>query len=74
MGALQHSQVVDNYLKAEIAKHRVTGPFHKADIPDAHISRFGVILKQHKPDKWRLIVDLSHPVDLHVNDGIPKEL
>ena len=72
-GVLQHSQVVDDFLKAEIAEHRVAGPFHK-DIPDAHISRFGVIPKQHKPDKWRLIVDLSHPAELSVNDGIPKEL
>ena len=72
--ALQHSQVVDDYLKAEIAEHRVAGPFHKADVSDAHISRFGVIPKQHKPDKWRLIVGLSHPVELSVNDGIPKEL
>ena len=72
--ALQHPQVVDDYLKAEIAKHRVAGPFHKADIPDAHISGFGIIPNQHKPDKWRLIVDLSHPVELSVNDGIPKEL
>ena len=28
-GALQHPQVVDDYLKAEIAKHCVAGPFHK---------------------------------------------
>ena len=74
LGALQHPQVVDDYLKVEITERRVVGPFRKADIPDAHISRFGVIPKQHKPDKWRLIVDLSHPVDLSVNDGIPKEL
>ena len=73
-GALQHPQVVDDYRKAEIAEHRIAGPFHKADIPDAHISRFDIIPKQHKPDKWRLIMDLSHPVELSVNDGIPKEL
>ena len=73
-GALQHPQVVDDYLKAEIAEHRVAGPFHKADIPDAHISGFGVISKQHKPNKWRLIMDHFHPVELSVNDGIPKEL
>ena len=73
-GALQHPKVVDDYLKAEIAELCVVGPFHKADIPDAHISRFGVIPKQHKPNNWRLIVDLSHPVGSSVNDGIPKEL
>jgi len=26
LGALQHPQVMDDYLKAEIAEHRVTGP------------------------------------------------
>ena len=45
LGAHQHPQVVDDYLKVEIAEHRVIGPFHKADFPDAHISRFGVIPK-----------------------------
>ena len=73
-GALEHPQVVDNYLQAEISEKCVIGPFCKADIPHAHISRFGVIPKHHKPDKWRLIVDLSHPADFSVNDGIPKEL
>lgn len=61
LGALQHPQVVDDYLQAEIAEHRVIGPFQMEDIPAAHISRFGVIPKHHSPNKWRLIVDLSHP-------------
>ena len=39
-----------------------------------YISRFGVIPKSHQPDKWRLIVDLSHPTGKSVNDGIPKSL
>ena len=73
-GALEHPQVVDDYLQAEITEKRVIGPFCKADIPHAHISRYGIIPKHRKPDKWRLIVDLSHPADFSVNDGIPKEL
>ena len=39
-----------------------------------HISRFGVIPKHHQPGKWRLTIDLSHPSDHSVNDGIPKSL
>ena len=74
LGALQHPQVVDDYLQAEIAEHRVIGPFQMEDIPAAHISHFGVIPKHHSPNKWRLIVDLSHPVDFSINDGIPKDL
>ena len=71
-GALEHPQVVDDYLQAEIAEKRVIGPFCKADIPDAHISKFGVIPKHHKPNKWRLIVDLSHPADFSVNAASQK--
>ena len=74
IGALQHPQVVDDYLKAEITEHRVFGAFHKKDISAAHVSRFGVIPKNHAPNKWRLVVDLSHPPKFSVNDGIPKEL
>ena len=66
--------MVDDYLQAEIAEKRVFGPFFKANIPYAHISRFGVIPKHHKPDKWRLIADLSHPADFSINDSIPKKL
>ena len=40
----------------------------------AHISRFGVIPKPHQPGKWRLIVDLSHPKDASVNDGVEASL
>ena len=39
-----------------------------------HISRFGVIPKTHQPNKWRLIIDLSHPQGHSVNDNIPKML
>ena len=71
---LQHPKVVDDYLKQEIAEHRVIGPFFREAIPAAHISRFGVIPKHHTPNKWRLIVDLSHPADHSINDDIPKDL
>ena len=39
-----------------------------------HISPIGAILKQNKPGKWMLIVDLSSPVGASVNDGISPEL
>ena len=69
-GALQHPKVVEPYLATELSQHRIAGPFDKAAVPKAHISRFVVILKGHQPDKWRLIVDLSHPTELSLNDGI----
>ena len=51
----------------------VAGPFSIAPIPNLHISRFGIIPKKYQPGKWWLILDLSSPVGLSVNDGIPKE-
>ena len=38
-----------------------------------YTSPFGVIPKKHKPGKWRLILDLSSPTGLSVNDGIDKD-
>ena len=72
--ALQHPNTVEKYLAEEIALGRVAGPFQQSLVPHAHLSRFGVIPKNHQPNKWRLIVDLSHPVDGSVNGGIPKGL
>lgn len=72
--ACQHPEVVEEYLAEEVAQHRVAGPFHSSTVHKVHISRFGVIPKNHKPNKWRLIVDLSHPTGHSINDGIPKHL
>ena len=59
--AIQHKEVVSEYLKAEITNKRVSGPFKKTILRDFHVSQFGVIPKSHQANKWRLIVDLSHP-------------
>jgi len=68
--ALNHPETVNQYLADEIVQHRIAGPFKKSTIPQAHINRFGVTPKSHQPNKWRLIVDLSHPVGYSINDGI----
>ena len=73
-GAIQHPAVVDKYLEEKVALGRVAGPFRKSDLTRIQISRFGVIPKSHQKDKWRLIIDLSHPKGNSVNDGIPKPL
>lgn len=65
---------VTNYLQIEQQAGRVLGPFQQSQAPDIHISSFGVIPKKHQPGKWRLILDLSHPPNQSVNDGIAKEL
>ena len=69
--ASNHAEVVTQYLASEVSEGRVAGPFSPHM---AHISRFGVIPKSHQPNKWRLIIDLSHPKGKSINDGIRKEL
>ena len=73
-GALSHPDVVQHYLRTEVNMGRLIGPLDNAYKLVTHISRFGVIPKSHQPNKWRLIVDLSHPVDFSVNDSILKNL
>lgn len=62
------------YLQSEIDNLRVAGLFTKGEAARAQVSHFGVIPKNRQPNKWRLIVDLSHPRGHSVNDGIPKHL
>ena len=73
-GATFHLEVVDKYIEDEVALNRVYGPYPKTICSSVHISRFGVIPKSHQPNKWHLIIDLSHPQGHSVNDNIPKTL
>jgi len=74
--AISHPSVVDKYLKAEVKLSCLVGPITPSPMPATHYSRFGVIPKNHQPNKWRLIIDLSHPKNHShcVNDGILKDL
>jgi len=72
--ATLHPQVVDEYIHTELAAQRVAGPYTPDECPFVKISRFGVIPKNHQANKWRLIVDLSHPRGHSVNDNIPSHL
>ena len=74
LSALQHPEVIDEYLKEETRLGRVIGPLDAQEVEGIQISRFGVIPKPHKPGKWRLILDLSHPEGQSVNDGINEKL
>ncbi len=75
LSALDHPQVVDDYLAMETSLGRV-GSIPQEDIGaiSVHTSPFGVIPKKSRPGKWRLILDLSSPHGKSVNDGIEKEL
>lgn len=72
--AYDHQQVVEDYLHCEVITSGVAGPFCQAAISGVYTSRYGVIPKGHQQDKWRLIVDLSHPKHHSINDGIPSSL
>ena len=51
------------------------GPFRSScELPPLHINRFGVIPKGHNTGKWRLITNLSYPLNFSVNDGIDPSL
>jgi len=39
-----------------------------------HCSPIGLVPKGRNSDRWRMIVDLSHPANRSVNDGICKQL
>ena len=72
--ALQHPDTVKSYLNEEVSVSRVAGPFPRSLVPHAHVSKFGVIPKNHQTNKWRLIVDFPHPTNGSINSRIPKEL
>ena len=69
--ANEHPSLIDEYLNKEVSLGRVFGPTHAPPLQNLHVSRFGVIPK--KGNAWRLILDLSFPVDHSVNDGIGKD-
>ena len=70
--ANDHPSVVADYLANELHAGRIIGPIPSHLRDSIHISSFGVIPKRHQENKWRLILDLSHPLQASVNAGIPK--
>ena len=74
--AQEYPQVVTRYLQDEAQQSRIVdiGSTEAAQSLNIHCSPFGVIPKKNKPNKWRLIIDLSSPENHSVNDGILKEL
>ena len=73
--ALEHPDVVTDYLQQEVALNRMV-VISPTQVPLIHcqISPFGVIPKKTKPGKWRLIVDLSSLMNASVNDGIDRDM
>ena len=67
--------MVCKYLQEEVARGRVAllsqTTTQRVII---HTSPFGVIPEKSRPNKWRLILDLTSPNRYSVNDGVEKEL
>ena len=70
--ALKQPDIIDYYLREELAYGSIIGPFDKQPFPDFVMNRFGVIPKS-EPGKWRLITDLSFPFKNSVSSKIPDE-
>ena len=71
--ALDNSEVVSANLAEEKRKGVLLGPLERSEVPEVHLNRYGVIPKSSQPEKWRLILDLSHPEDHSVNDFFQPE-
>ena len=68
--AMEHSEVVEQYLRKECSAGRILGPLRREEVPGLHVSRIGVIPKGRASGNWRLITDLSFPEGASVNEGI----
>ena len=75
ISAREHPEVVSVYIQDEVSRGHMghVGPTEMAKQLNIQLNPLGAIPKKNKPDKWRLIMDLSSPEGSSVNDGIPKE-
>ena len=67
--AMEHPEVIQDYLLSECREGRIVGPLPLRDFPQVQVSRFGIIPKGTF-GKWRLILDLSSQEGFSVDDGI----
>ena len=76
LSASAHRQVVSHYIMEELQATQLVcvGSEEVASSMGIHCSPLGVIPKKNKPNKWRLIINLSTPEGYSVNDGIDMEL
>jgi hypothetical protein len=74
--AYDRPDIISAYLQREVELGRLHAlpSLPHLSPPLLQISPFGAIPKKYKPDKWRLIVDLSSPKGYSVNDAIASEL
>ena len=68
--ANEHPLVISIALQNEVTKGRLKGPFNPREYLYIQVSSLSAVPKKQSTDKWRLILDLSHPKGSSVNDGI----
>ena len=67
----RHSEAAAKYIQGEAEAGKL---FPASQPGDAHCNPVGLIPKSHQPGKFRLIVDLSAPLNRSVNVGIDSGL
>ena len=72
MSMTQNHSIISEYLQRETSLGRMQC-LSVAAASSVHLIPVGAIPKQHRPGKWRLIVDLSSPSNASVNDEISPE-
>ena len=65
--------IISEYLEREVLLQRSWRVSISNCPPSIHINPVGTIPKKNKPNKWRLIVDLSLPSGSSVNEGISPQ-
>ena len=69
----ERPRIISAHLQEELQLGRIVHSPPALLPPRVHTNPIGLVPKPHS-DKWRLIVDLSSPRDLSVNDGISPAL
>ncbi len=69
-----HPEVVSEFLETEQRAGRVIGPIESECLPLVQLNRLGLVPKNHQPDRWRVIVDLSFHKGASVNNGLEREV
>ena len=52
LSSSSYPEIVSKYLAEEVTLGRVVGPLPPQQVPGVHISPFGVMPKDHTPEKW----------------------
>ena len=74
MSSHNHAEIIHQHLEREVKLGRMYKCPQNSKPLCVHTSPIGIIPKKNKPNKWRLIVDLSSLKSSSINDGIATEL